>query len=197
MFKVARFGCERRRTIFRSTFYSFGMSGDGRANPSWAQMIDWNESDDIEAMLMSLSDGEFHTELRLFCAACASRVLHLLPEPEFEVVLGASRRFAAKECSSAELQQCVNAASDLLRPDVDVPTARDLAGSAVVDGASVHPPIKSKVWASVSCAVQAVACAAGEAVPDDQYNNAYDKAINAEVRVQCDLLRAHIPDPNV
>ena len=102
-------------------------------------MIDWANSKDLEAMLMSLPDGQFQSELRVFAVNCAERVLRFLHEPEFSSVLNMSWRFANGTCTYDELQQHVSAASALLDPNTDVPTTRDLAGSAVVDASTVHP----------------------------------------------------------
>ena len=159
-------------------------------------MVDWLTSNDIEAMLERLPNDAFDSELRLFAANCASRVLQFLPEPEFASVLDMSRRFANGTCSKAELQTLVDAAGAHLEPHVDVPTVRDFAGSAVVDASSVHPAVPTKIAASVTCALQAVACSAGDSVLDREYDKAYDAAMIAESKTQCDLLRSYLPTPN-
>ena len=156
-------------------------------------MIDWATSNDIEVMLKSLDHASVVIELRLFAADCAARVLQHLPEPEFSAALAASRDFANGNTTSESLDAVVDSAALLLTPNVIQPTVRDFAGSAVIDAASSHPPSASTVWTSVSCALQAVACAAADSADDDTYDSVYDSAMTAESTAQCDLLRAHIP----
>ena len=159
-------------------------------------MIDWADSNDIEAMLQNLPDGAFHSELRLFAVDCASRVLQFLSEPEFASALDASQRFAVGDCGTDELQQRVDAASALLNQHVDVPTVRDFAGSAVIDASSVYPSNSRKIAASATCALQAVACAAANGACDDEYDLVYDATMISESKIQCELLRSQIPNPN-
>ena len=148
-------------------------------------------------MLTSLPDGEFQSELRVFAIECASRVLTHLPEPEFASALDMSRQFAMGDCTTDELQQQhVDAATALLNPHVDVPTFRDFAGSAVIDASSVYPSNSRKTAASVTCALQASACAAANSASDDEYDSVYNATMNSESKIQCELLRSQIPNPN-
>ena len=178
---------------------SFRLGDHGRYVASirlYPRMIDWTKSTDIQAMLMSLPDGEFQSELRVFAIECASRVLAHLPEPEFASALDMSRKFAMGDCTTEELDLFVDAASALLDPHVDVPTTRDFAGSAVVDASSVHPSNSQKTAGSVTCALQASACAAADAVADNEYDSVYNATVIAESKIQCELLRSQIPNPN-
>lgn len=156
-------------------------------------MTDWAASNDIESMLKSLHHASVVIELRLFAADCATRVLRYLPEPEFAAALAASRDFANGNTTSESLDSVVGSAALLLTPNVIQPTVRDFAGSAVIDAASSQLPTVSKVWASVSCALQAVACSAAYNADGDNYDSVYDTAMTSESTAQCDLLRAHIP----
>ena len=160
------------------------------------QMIDWENSNDIDAMLRSLPDDTFQKELRLFATDCAARVLGSLPESEFALALDMSRQFAIDACASDELQQRVDAASALIDPNADTPTTREFAGSAVIDASSVHPATSGKIASSATCALQAAACAAANIAPPDEYDRVYDDTILAESRIQCDLLRSRIPNPS-
>ena len=156
-------------------------------------MTNWPTSNDIEAMIAALPDGAFERELHVFRLECAKRVLRFLPEPEFSQALQAAERLAINEGPASELQRHLDAASALLNPHVDVPAIRDFAGSAVVDAVPPHRN-KAAAWSVASCALQAVACAAGESVPDAQYDLAYNEARNSEERVQCQLLRSNVPN---
>lgn len=155
-------------------------------------MIDWATSNDIEAMLKSLDHASFAVELRLFAADCAARVLQHLPEPDFAAALAASRNFANGNTTSQSLDAVVDSAASLLTAHVVQPTVRDFAGSAVIDASSSHPTTASKVWASVSCALKAVACDAADSADDAYYNSVYDSAMSAESAFQSDLLRTHV-----
>ena len=155
-------------------------------------MIDWATSNDIEAMLKSLDHASFAVELRLFAADCAARVLQHLPEPDFADALAASRNFANGNTTSQSLDAVVDSAASLLTAHVVQPTVRDFAGSAVIDASSSHPTTASKVWASVSCALKAVACDAADSADDAYYDSVYDSAMSAESAFQSDLLRTHV-----
>lgn len=155
-------------------------------------MIDWATSNDIEAMLKSLDHASFAVELRLFAADCAARVLQHLPEPDFAAALAASRNFANGNTTSQSLDAVVDSAASLLTAHVVQPTVRDFAGSAVIDASSSHPTTASKVWASVSCALKAVACDAADSADDAYYDSVYDSAMSAESAFQSDLLRTHV-----
>ena len=159
-------------------------------------MIDWATSNDIEAMLKSLDHASFAVELRLFAADCAARVLQHLPEPDFAAALAAalaaSRNFANGNTTSQSLDTVVDSAASLLTAHVVQPTVRDFAGSAVIDASSSHPTTASKVWASVSCALKAVACDAADSADDTYYDSVYDSAMSAESAFQSDLLRTHV-----
>ena len=155
-------------------------------------MIDWATSNDIEAMLKSLDHASFAVELRLFAADCAARVLRHLLEPDFAAALAASRDFANGNTTSQSLDAVVDSAASLLTAHVVQPTVRDFAGSAVIDASSSHPTTASKVWASVSCALQAVACDAADSADDACYDSVYDSAMSAESAFQSDLLRTHV-----
>ena len=155
-------------------------------------MTNWEKLNDIESMIKSLDHAIYATELRLFAANCAVRVLPHLPEPEFAAAIAASRDFANNEIAADCLDSIVASAASLLTHNVVQPTVRDFAGSAVVDAASSAPPTKAKVWSSVSCALQAVACAAAETAADADYDSVYDSVMAAESAAQCDLLRSQI-----
>ena len=155
-------------------------------------MIDWATSNDIEAMLKSLDHASFAVELRLFAADCAARVLQHLPQPDFAAALAASRNFANGNTTSQSLDAVVDSAASLLTAHVVQPTVRDFAGSAVIDASSSHPTTASKVWASVSCALKAVACDAADSADDAYYDSVYDSAMSAESAFQSDLLRTHV-----
>lgn len=157
-------------------------------------MVDWANSDDVEAMHSLLPDRSFDSELRLFCIACASRVLQFLPEPIFSEAIRHSTLFATADCSDSELQQCVDRACALIDPHIDIPTVRDLAASSVIDACSVFPPASAKVSAVVSCAAQAIAQFDAESAGDAQFDATFAASFAKETRTQCELLRSHVPN---
>ncbi|WP_044257525.1 hypothetical protein [Rhodopirellula sp. SWK7] len=148
-------------------------------------------------MLRSLGNTSCDVELRLFAADCAARVLPFLTEPEFSAAICASREYAIGNITPNELDAIVSAAASLLTEHVIQPSVRDFAGSAVVGASSSHPPTADKVWNSVSCALQAVACAAAELADDDYYDSVYDSALAAEMVVQSELLRTRMDMPRL
>ncbi len=89
----------------------------------------------------------------------------------------------------------IDAAMSMMDPDVDTPSVRDLAASAVIDAASAHPCCLSKVGASVSCAAQAIAQFQAEDGAEVDDDATFEAAFRDEIHVQCDLLRQCIPDP--
>jgi len=152
---------------------------------------EWQLCNDPDPMIRSLVTTRYQRELRLFAVACVRRVWFLLPDATREAV-EISERYADGRISEEELRRAVAAADEVAQtafPGHSAPDARAYATSAAVDACSVWPQTASKVQAAISCAASAAACAAAESVPDDRYDAVYEATRQAELVVQCELLR--------
>lgn len=142
----------------------------------------------IESMVQRLREPQHEPVLRLLACAAASRVLPLLGEPAFAKALEASRGFAKQQCDEAMLADLVAEAAGLLNPHVACPTARDYAGSAVVDAAAVCPATPPKTLATLTCAAQAVAIDAAARFPEDRYDDVFRTAYEREMSAYFEIL---------
>lgn len=128
----------------------------------------WNTAGDPAAMLRWCGHHTSDRKLRLFAAACARQVCHLLTDPRSLAALEVAERYA-----------------DGLATVEELTAASDAAGDAASDAASA-------AWYAASAASAAASDAAGDAAGDAANaarSAAWDAAWAAAREAQCALLR--------
>lgn len=145
-------------------------------------------------MLAAVPVERYQRELRLFAAACARRVWHLLP-PESHACVELSERFANGLASAEELDSAMDVASEVDRAYWSGACAPD-ARAYAEGGAGVSMPITTaSVQSAASCICSAVACAAAAPCDGADYDRVHAATWLAECVEQAKLLRTFIPFP--
>lgn len=146
---------------------------------------EWLNATDPEPMLEFLRGKASDRKLHLLVVACCYRIWRLLPVA-CQNLCDVLERFADGLVTAAEYQAVWGRAdAQALAADRDPPNALTYATASV--GVS-NPPTVPSISSCLDTAASAVACAAAEKAPDDDYDTTHDASRTQEMFEQVRLV---------